>query len=263
MGRCLIVLALLLPAARIQGETGTAVFIARAKELASELEVNFRETMGADWEERIAVATGGSSIKRAWSPEEAGKFLDRLEWYAGKRATLARLKTASYIKKMKDEGEGYYAYFRRRANFYESYVGSEGVGQRLSTSFTGFYGNSIWDMEDNAQYIRMGLFEVEDPTEARRVTSELLETSGMPERQRTELLGEFFEFASPRQDGEGLVKYIKGTFRRGNTITRKPGTLSPPSDATLRESAYSRGSSVDPGSPLVKRLRPPRERRRG
>ena len=216
----LLTLSLLLSAGLgLAKETGSAVFIARAKKLAEETGADFDGTMGLGWEQKIADAVGGTRVRRAWSPEEVESFLGFLEGEIGKERTLERIKTTSYIRKMRDDGGGYFVSFKKRFSFFDRYLrpwGGQGppygAGGRLAVSLTGFYGVPVEDMEANARFI-IRLFKTEDRARVRQAVLDTLEAHGWGERQRVELAWEFFDTADPGQDGQRLLKFLTGVLR--------------------------------------------------
>ena len=116
------------------------VFIEFAKKHRGE---NFEKVMGSKWVQRITKYTP------YWTAQEVTKFLDYLVGLVGLDLTLARIKTASYLKRM------HYSSFKEKVDFYsqEKYLGKEGVRRKLSQSFNGFHTGYLEDIKNTIQKI--------------------------------------------------------------------------------------------------------------
>ena len=79
------------------------------------------------WEEKV------NSAFKYWGSEETKKLLKYLDKQIEKKDTLKRLKYPSYFKFSR------YEKFKKLILFYESYLGVEGVTQRLRRSMGGFF----------------------------------------------------------------------------------------------------------------------------
>ena len=87
----------------------------------------FQKRMGSEWEDKIKEAT------KNWTTEDSIAFLNYLSNRIGKTAALNRIKSTSYFRDILS-----YRRFIERVEFYEGYIGEEGVTKRLSRSLGGF-----------------------------------------------------------------------------------------------------------------------------
>ena len=101
----------------------------------------FQQRMGSDWENKIQETT------EYWTNADAIAFLEYLFNRIGQRMTLSRIKGTSYFKDMS------YSHFLDRVEFYEGYIGEDGVTYRLNRSLSGFHRGDIIEIQRVIEFL--------------------------------------------------------------------------------------------------------------
>ncbi len=99
---------------------------------------------GVAWERKISEALK----KTGYSVSSAKHFLNELESRLGSEETIKRIKSTSYFQTMSYKG------FKERLALYESYIGKEGVTERLRSSLGGFHSGDVHKIRLVIKYVQ-------------------------------------------------------------------------------------------------------------
>ena len=138
----------------IEGQSARDIFIESArvffreefeeeqdKKYKNMTEEAFEKRMGSDWENKIQETT------EYWTNADAIAFLEYLFNRIGQSMTLSRIKGTSYLARIN------YSRFLGRVEFYEDYIGEDGVTYRLNRALSGFHRGDIIEIQRVIEFL--------------------------------------------------------------------------------------------------------------
>jgi len=186
--------------------------------------------MGSRWETRIIEST------KRWSVEDAHGFLSFLKSRIGGEDTVKRIKSVSYFRDMS------FTSFKHRVFFYEEYLGSEGITNRLRISLSGFHVGDPEEIRAVVKYLEDYIVEKEAVKEAMKrnlqafaiaklndlkvVVKYLEDYIGEKEAVKEAMKRSFQGFAIAKfNDLEAMVGYVEGRIGKKEVLKKMRSDL--------------------------------------